>query len=146
VTRPSSENVWKGGAPSARSVPEVFRRALPLVQAAFQQYGVPEATAHSAENDLTAWFVRFCRRNPAMGQDALILALLCLACSFARGYAVRQDAVPPDDREMASLLRERPEAVAERIAVAGGIGTPRPRAGGALARLLRLKRPRTPRT
>jgi hypothetical protein len=143
--RPSSETS-KDGAPSARSVPEVFRRALPLVSAAFQQYRVPESTAHSAENDLAAWFVRFCRRNPAMGQDALILALLSLACSFARGYGARQEAVAPYDREMAALLRERPESVAERIAAAGGIGTARPRAGSALARLLRLSRPGAPKT
>jgi len=80
VIRPSKD------AKAGPGVTEVFRRALPLLQSVFAEYRIPEATARSAEADLTAWFVRFCRRNPDVGADAQIVALLSLACSFSRGY------------------------------------------------------------
>jgi len=108
-------------------VPDVFRRALPLLQAVFAEYRIPDGTARSAEADLTAWFVRFCRRNPDVGADVQILALLSLACSFSRGYARMQ---PPDsigEQDLFALLAQSPDAVAYRIAANGGVGLlPRP--------------------
>ena len=106
-------------------MPEVFRRALPLLRRVFVEYGIPEATSRSAETDLTAWFGRFCRRNPDLGADARILALLSLACSFSRGYV--RTAPGTKSPELAALLALSPDAVAYRIAAIGGVGTlPRP--------------------
>lgn len=120
-------------------MPEVFRRALPLLQRVFAEYRIPDGTARSAEADLTAWFVRFCRRNPDVGADAQIVALLSLACSFSRGYTRTSQAEPP--AEVAALLAQSPDAVAYRIAAAGGVGV-LPRHQSRWARLLSFGRKR----
>jgi hypothetical protein len=114
VIRPSKD------AQAGPGVPEVFRRALPLLQRVFMEYRIPEATARSAEADLTAWFVRFCRRNPDVGPDAQIVALLSLASSFSRGYT--RSSSPDPSPEVAILLAQSPDAVAYRIAASGGVG------------------------
>ncbi len=131
----SNENRSEPDSPPP-SVPEVFRRALPLLRSVFREYRIPEATARSAENDLTAWFVRFCRRNPQAGVDAQILALLSLACSFSRGHARIAGGDRPADRILKSLLGESPEAVAERIASPAGIASPGRNTGSAWSRLV----------
>jgi hypothetical protein len=134
------------------SISEVFRRALPLLRSVFREYRIPEATARSAETDLTAWFVRYCRRNPDSAVDAQILALVSLTCSFCRGYArlsSRQgqgqgqgegegerkgERERVADPEFQALLGEVPEAVARRIASPAGISAP----GGAASAWSRL--------
>ena len=126
-------------AKSGPGVPEVFRRALPLLQSVFAEYRIPEATARSAEADLTAWFVRFCRRNPDVGADAQIVALLSLACSFSRGYTRTSSSDPSP--EVAELLARSPDAVAYRIAASGGVGV-LPRHQSRWARLLSFARPK----
>jgi hypothetical protein len=118
-------------------VPETFRRALPLLQRVFTEYRTPDATARSAEADLTAWFVRFCRRNADLGAEARIVALLSLAASFARGYARGQSPEPASD--LAALLAESPDAVAYRIAATGGVGV-LPRHVSRWARLISFTR------
>lgn len=120
-----------GAAEGRASLPDVFRRALPLIESAFRQYGVPEATGKSAEGDLAAWFVRFCRRNPDTGPDAQTLAVLSLACSFARGYATSRAGGTAKDPEIPAILREPPRTVAQRIAAAAG---PKSHASGAGSR------------
>lgn len=131
VIRPSQE------VRSGTSVPEVFRRALPLLQSVFAEYRIPESTARSAEADLTAWFVRFCRRNADVGSEAQIVALLSLACSFSRGYA--RLAAPSDAIELQALLAQSPDAVAYRIAATGGVSL-LPRPESPWARLLSFAR------
>jgi len=118
-------------------VPDTFRRALPLLQRVFEEYRTPEGTARSAEADLTAWFVRFCRRNPDLGAEARIVALLSLAASFARGYA--RSLSPEAASDIASLLAESPDAVAYRIAATAGVGL-LPRPGSRWARLISFAR------
>ena len=130
MSRPSKD------AQAGPGVPEVFRRALPLLQRVFAEYRIPDSTARSAEADLTAWFVRFCRRNPDAGPDAQILALLSLACSFSRGYSRTSSEPSP---EIAALLALSPDAVAYRIAASGGVGL-LPRHPSRWARLLSFGR------
>lgn len=120
------------------NVSDAFRRALPLLESVFREYSIPEPNAKSAETDLAAWFVRYCRRNPESPADASIVALLSLACSFARGHA-RSQAWAGVGSELAALLREAPEQVAARIAAAAGIG-PAVRSRGTWARLLSFGR------
>lgn len=132
MIRPSEE------VRSATSVPEVFRRALPLLQSVFAEYRIPEGTARSAEADLMAWFVRFCRRNPDVGAEAQIVALLSLACSFCRGHA-RLQAAPSDAIDLKPLLSQSPDAVAYRIAATGGVSV-LPRPESPWARLLSFAR------
>jgi hypothetical protein len=127
-------------ASRAAEIAGVFRGGLPLLREVFREYGIPAATARSAESDLTSWFVRFCRRNPDMGAEAQLLALLSLACSFSRGYARLQSEESPVGPDTAALLRKDPEAVARRIASAAGVtvsGTP---AASPWARLLAFAR------
>jgi hypothetical protein len=124
-------------APPDPGVPEVFRRALPLLRRVFVEYRIPEGTARSAETDLTAWFARFCRRNPDLGADARILALLSLACSFSRGYVRTAPGEPAP--ELVGLLAASPDAVAYRIAATAGVGT-LPRPASRWARLLSFGR------
>jgi hypothetical protein len=124
--------------PTRPGVPEVFRRALPLLQTVFAEYEIPEGTALSAEADLTAWFVRFCRRNPDVGPEAQILALLSLACSFSRGYSRTSGEPSP---AIAALLAQSPDAVAYRIAATDGVGV-LPRHVPRWARLLSFTRKR----
>jgi hypothetical protein len=137
TSSPSNPGPEAAGPPS---VPEVFRRALPLLRSVFREYAIPDSTSHSAENDLTAWFVRFCRRNPEMGANAQILALLSLACSFSRGYARLQSGGAPTDPGLKSLLRRTPEEVAQRIAAGDGIRTGARAGESAWARLLAFAR------
>jgi hypothetical protein len=100
------------------SAPQGFRRALPLIETAFRQYGLPEGARQSAEADLAAWFDRFCRRNPDTAPDAQTLAVLSLACSFARGYRTSRGAEAAPDPKIHAILRDPPAAVAQRIAAA----------------------------
>lgn len=135
-THPTSTSAEDRSLPGGLqpSVPEVFRRALPLLRSVFREYRIPEATARSAETDLTAWFVRYCRRNPESAVDAQILALLSLTCSFCRGYARLPSKERVADSEFKALLGEAPEAVARRIASPAGISVP----GGAASAWSRL--------
>ncbi len=107
-------------APGVR-VSEVFRRALGPVRAVLDEYRVAPETADAVENDLAAWLVRYARRNPDASDEAKVLAIVSLACSFGRGYQARSGGAA--DRRMAALLRENPDAVAARVAAAFGFGT-----------------------
>lgn len=109
--------------------PEVFRRALPLIEAVFREYRIPEATAQSAQTDLETWFLRFCRRNRDIGPESQILAVLSLACSFARGYQAARPGRRSRTGTLSALLDQPPEAVAERIAAAAGVPGTRSKRG-----------------
>ena len=119
--------------------PEVFRRARPLIEAVFREYRIPEATADSARTDLETWFLRFCKRNRDSGPESRILAVLYLACSFARGYQAARPGRRSRTGSLSALLDEPPEAVAERIAAAAGVPGMRSK-GGAWRRLRELAR------
>jgi hypothetical protein len=120
-----------GSAAGPSSAPQAFRRALPLIEIAFRQYGVPETARLSAEGDLAAWFDRFCRRNPDTAPDTQTLAVLSLACSFARGYRISRGAGAAPDPKIQEILRDPPAAVAQRIASAAD---PKSHASGAGSR------------
>ena len=117
------------GPASPSTAPPAFRRALPLIEIAFRQYGVPETARLSAEGDLAAWFDRFCRRNPDTGPDTQTLAVLSLACSFARGYRTSRAAGAAPDPKLQAILRDPPAAVAQRIAAAADSKSHASRAG-----------------
>ncbi|MDQ2969567.1 MAG: hypothetical protein M3R62_09700 [Acidobacteriota bacterium] len=110
------------------SASQGFRRALPLIETAFRQYGLPESARPSAEADLAAWFDRFCRRNPDTAPETQTLAVLSLACSFARGYRSSHAAGAPDPKSQ-GILRDPPAAVAQRIAAAADPKSPASRTG-----------------
>ncbi|MCA1580114.1 MAG: hypothetical protein LC796_01730 [Acidobacteria bacterium] len=118
-----TQNGRPGGdqAPGVR-VSEVFRRALPAIRAALEEYRVPASAAASVETDLAAWLIRFARRNRDASPEAQTLALVSLACSFGRGYQARISETDTPDRKIASLLAENPEAVAARISAGFGCG------------------------
>lgn len=108
-------------APGVR-VSEVFRRALPPIRAALEEYRVPASAAASVENDLAAWLIRYAKRNRDASPEAQTLALVSLACSFGRGYQARFSETDTPDRRMAALLAENPDAVAARVAAGFGFG------------------------
>ncbi len=101
---------------------EVFRRALPPIRAVLREYRVAPETGADVETDLAAWLLRYVRRNPDASEDAKILALVSLACSFGRGYQARSPESTAD-RKMAALLGENPDAVAARVCGSFGVGT-----------------------
>ncbi|MEP6800562.1 MAG: hypothetical protein ABJC07_01400 [Acidobacteriota bacterium] len=110
------------GEPSGVPVSEIFRRALPPIRAVLGEYRVAGETGAAVETDLAAWLLRYARRNPDASDDAKILALVSLACSFGRGYQARSAGFP-GDRKMEALLAENPEAVAVRVCASFGVGT-----------------------
>lgn len=138
MTQPSTSSRATADRRRYTNVSDAFRRALPLLESVFREYSIPEPTAKSTETDLAAWFIRYCRRNPESSADASILALLSLACSFARGHA-RSQAWAGIGSELAALLKEAPETVAARIAASAGIGAP-VQSSGTWARLLSFGR------
>ncbi|MEO8190486.1 MAG: hypothetical protein ABI682_09090 [Acidobacteriota bacterium] len=131
-------------------VSEVFRRALGPVRAVLDEYRVAPETAAAVETDLAAWLLRYARRNPDASDEAKVLALVALACSFGRGYQARSGGAA--DRRMAALLGENPDAVAARVAAAFGFGAATTRSSldlwtrvRALARLKPARQPDDPR-
>ena len=117
------------GSAGPSSAPQAFRRALPLIETDFWQYGLPEGARQSAEGDLAAWFDRFCRRNPHTSPDAQTLAVLSLAWSFARGYRTSRASGAAPDPKVQAILRDPPAAVAQRIAAAADPKSHASRAG-----------------